>query len=324
MGESSMQPKDVVRRAIEFDSPPRVPIHYHNGDLECSDTLGTGYAPAPGFAPSRPGETEWGFVWHSLNQTMGQPHIRPLADWSAIDTYRPPDPHAPGRLDHVSAWAAEHSDRFLRFGLGITGFNCATFLRGFEEFLVDLRAAPDRVERVLDIVHGFENAIIDEIGAYPVDAVTFADDWGSQNGLIIAPDLWRRVFKPRYADQFARIHRAGKKVWFHSCGDVYSIIGDLIEIGADVLEFLQPDLLGVERLAADFGGNVCFCCSVDHQRVAIAGSRDEIFAYARRLYDMLGAFNGGFIAYIEDYSCLGMSQRNYQWLREAFHGLSSM
>ncbi len=134
--------------------------------------------------------------------------------------------------------------------------------------------------------------------------------------------LWRDVFLPRYADQFARVKRAGKKVWFHSCGDVHSIIGDLAGAGADVIELLQPDLMGIERLARDYGGKICFCCSVDHQRVAISGSRDEIFDYARRLADTFNRFHGGFIAYIEDYSCLGMSEQNYQWIREAFHRVS--
>ncbi len=102
---------------------------------------------------------------------------------------------------------------------------------------------------------------------------------------------------------------------------MYDIITDLIDIGLDVIELLQPDLLGVERLAKRFGGKVCFCCSVDHQRRAISGTRDEIFSYARFLDDMLGGPQGGFIAYIEDYASLGMSEQNDQWIREAFHTL---
>jgi hypothetical protein len=152
--------------------------------------------------------------------------------------------------------------------------------------------------------------------------VSFGDDWGTQRGLMIAPALWRECFRPRYAQQFARVRRAGKKVWFHTCGNVYAILGDLIDIGVDVIELLQPDIFGVERLAREFGGKVCFCCSVDHQRRAVSGTREEIFAYARFLNDNLGAFNGGFIAYIEDYASLGMSEQNYQWIREAFHGLN--
>jgi uroporphyrinogen decarboxylase len=316
-----MDSKEIVYRAIERRNPPRVPTHYCNRDFDASDTWATGWRPATDFVPSVPGMTEWGYVWHSLNDTMGQPHSHPLADWERLASYVPPDPYAPGRLEHVLAAVAEHPDKFQKFGIGISGFNQATFLRGYEAFLMDLSLEPQRAERVLDLVFGFENGLIEQAVRLPVDAITFGDDWGTQEGLMIAPAQWRRVFKPRYAAQFARIHQAGKKVWFHTCGNVYAILGDLIEIGVDVLELLQPDIFGVERLAADFGGKVCFCCSVDHQRRAVSGTHDEIFAYARLLKDRLGGYQGGFIGYVEDYASLGMSEQNYQWIRQAFHSL---
>jgi len=317
-----MTRKQIVYAAIERKGPPRLPINYCNRDFECSDTIGVGFGAARDFVPSEPGATEWGYAWEALDKTMGQPRSHPLADWDSVAGYVPPDPKAPGRFDALNDQIAPWRDRFIKFGVGISGFNQATFLRGFENLLMDLYTDRGRAERVLDIVFDFENGLIDQAVQYPIDAVAFGDDWGTQKGLMIAPELWRDVFRARYAEQFARVRGAGKKVWFHTCGDVYSIIGDLIDAGVDVIELLQPDLLGVERLACDFGGKVCFCCSVDHQRRAISGTRDEIFAYARFLRDMLGAFNGGFIAYIEDYACLGMSERNYQWIREAFHALN--
>ncbi len=317
-----MDPKKIVNRAITFDHPPRVPINYHNRDFEYSDTVAATWVPPPDFQCVDPGMTEWGYVWQSLDGTMGQPLNPPLLDWSLIEHYVPPEPTAAGRLDHLAEWIAMHRHKFLKFQLGITGFNQATFLRGFDEFLTDLCWHQERVERVLDLVCGFENGLIEQVSDLPFDAVVFGDDWGTQEGLIISPDQWRAIFKPRYAEQFSLVHESGKKVWFHTCGNVYAIIGDLIEIGVEVLELLQPDLFGVERLAADFGGCVCFACSVDHQRRALSGSREEIIAYVRRLRDNLGQFGGGFIAYIEDYACLGMSEQTYQWIREAFHELN--
>jgi hypothetical protein len=314
-----LDPREIVYRAIDRTGPPRTPINYCNRDFESSDTIGCGYGPAADFAPDTPGLTEWGYAWHVLDRTMGQPKTHPLEDWDRVSGYCPPDPAAPGRFDGVAPVLERWPGRFVKFGLGITGFNQATFLRGYENFLMDLYTDRDRAERVLDFVFDFENGIIDRAVRYPVDAVAFGDDWGTQQGLMIPLDLWRDVFRPRYAAQFERIRAAGKRVWFHSCGHVHAIIGDLIDIGVDVVELLQPDLLGIERLAADFGGRVCFCCSVDHQRRAISGTRDEIFAYARRLRDTLGGFNGGFIAYIEDYASLGMTEANYQHIRAAFH-----
>jgi len=317
-----MTSREIVRRAVEFAGPSRVPIHYCNRDFDHSDTLGTGWAPAAGWTPSEPGMTEWGYVWQSLDRTMGQPHVHPLAGWSAIDSYIPPDPFAPGRLDHLPAWIETNRDKYLVCGIGISGFNCAMFMRGVEQFLMDLHADRPKAERVLDLVFDVENGIIDQLAGHDLDGVKFGDDWGTQDGLMVNPSVWREVFKPRYADQYERIHRQGKHTWLHTCGDVWAIIPDLIEIGLDILELLQPDIFGIERLAQEFGGQICFCCSIDHQRRACHGSREEIFEYARRLNENLGAYNGGFIAYIEDYSSLGMSEQNYQWIREAFHWLN--
>jgi uroporphyrinogen decarboxylase len=322
-----MTPREITRAAIERTGPPRLPITYCNRDFEFSDIVANGWAAAAGFVPPEPGMNEWGYVWHSLDETMGQPNVHPLADWDRISDYEAPDPFAPGRLDHLPAWCADNADRYTRFGVGISGFNLCTFLRGFEAFLMDLYTQPDRAGKVMDMVFGFENGLLDRLADYPVDNATFGDDWGTQQCLIVSPALWREVFKPRYADQFARAHRGGKTVWFHTCGNVYEIIGDLIEIGVDVLELLQPDvfaaggLTGPQRLASDFGGSVCFCCSVDHQRRASHGSREEILAYARHLVETLGSYNGGFIGYVEDYRSLGMDEEHYQWIRQAFHGL---
>lgn len=316
-----MDSKELVLRAMERSRPPRVPIHYSNRDFDSSDTFCLGYHPAATFVASGPGMTEWGYVWEKLDATMGQPRTHPLADWDRLATYTPPDAYAPGRLEHVAAEAAKHAGKFIAFDMGITGFNIATFLRGFETYLMDLTIERERAERVMDMVTAFENGVIKQLAGGPVACLRFGDDWGSQNGLMINPSVWREVFWPRYKAQFELAHRCGMKIWFHTCGNVFSIIGDLITAGADVIELLQPDVMGIERLAETYGGKVCFCCSVDHQRRAIAGTSDEIFAYARLLQEKLGGSNGAYIGYVEDYSSLGMSEQNYQWIRQAFHSL---
>ncbi|MEI6520617.1 MAG: uroporphyrinogen decarboxylase family protein [bacterium] len=317
-----MTSKSIVLQAINGEKPARVPLLYCNRDFEYSDVQTAGCGVDVGFIPSQPGMTEWGYAWMTLDGTMGQPASHPLADDDTISSYILPNPYTPGRMSHIPGWAAANADKFLVFGLGITGFNQATFLRGFEQFLTDLYTAPKIADRVLDYVFDFENGLIKQLKDMPIDCVKFADDWGTQQDLIINPALWRKIFKPRYAAQFDRVHKSGKKVWFHTCGQVHAILGDLIDIGVDVLELLQPDIFGVEKLAADFGGKVTFCCSVDHQRRAITGTRKEIFDYVHLLKEKLGGDTGRFIGYIEDYASLGMGEAQYQWIREAFHGVS--
>lgn len=153
------------------------------------------------------------------------------------------------------------------------------------------------------------------------DAIIFGDDWGSQNSLLISPELWREIFKPRYKKQFELVKSFGMDVWFHSCGNIMSIIPDFIEIGVDVLNLNQPDIFGIDELAVKFGGKVCFNCPVDHQTVGIFGNKDEIFNYVRKLGSTLGNFNGGLIGNIEEYSSIGMSNENYNYIVEAFTSL---
>ena len=314
--------KELGSLAILRANPPLTPIYYFNRDQERSDTWCVSYAGDSKFVPTQPNQSEWGYVWHVLDGTMGQPTNYPLQDWSNISSYIPPDPCAPSRYTHLAAEIAAHKDKYMIFGIGISGFNQATFIRGFEEFMMDLYEEPEQAEKVLDMVFGFENSIIEQTRNYDIDCYKFGDDWGTQQGLLVSPAIWRKLFKPRYAQQFKLIHDAGKKVWFHSCGQVYDIIEDLIEVGVDVIELLQPDLEGIERMGEQFAGRVCFCCSIDHQRVAVSGTRDEIFAYAKKLKRYLGANGGGFIAYIEDYASLGMSDQNYHWICEAFEALN--
>jgi hypothetical protein len=316
-----MTSRELVTRAIERTGPDRIPLYYTNRDAHLSDLYCVGAGGATGIAPAEPGMTEWGFVWESLDKTMGQPHTHPLADSRNIATYCPPDPYAAGRFDHMEQVLQNAGDKFRMMHLGITGFNQATFLRGFEAFLEDLYCEPDDAAKVLDYVIGYETGLIEQSGQYDIDAIAFGDDWGTQQGLMISPNKWKEVFKPRYKEQFDLIHKQGRKVWYHSCGNVWDMIPDMIEIGVDVFEFLQPDVFGVENLAREFGGHVSFACSVDHQRRAITGTREEIFAYTSLLRDTLGSFNGGYIGYLEFYDSMGMTEQTYQWIHEAFQSL---
>lgn len=317
-----MTSKQIVKQAIKMAGPPRVPLLFFNKDIEKSDVCSVKYREVlqPGLIDNL--QSEWGFSWKKLDDTMGQPEHNPIRAWQDMEGYKPPYPDAVGRYDEIPVFISEHSDKYLMGSLGISGFNMVTFIRGFENTLEDLYLERDNIEKLIDIVFGFEKEIIRNYGKYALDAVAFCDDWGTQASLMISPSQWRELFKPRYREQFDLVHSLGMDVYFHSCGYVYDIIPDLIEIGVDVLNLNQPDLLGIDRLGRDFGGKVCFNCPVDHQTVAIRGNRKEIFEYVHRLNNHLGCFNGGFIGYIEEYHSIGMSRENYCNIVDAFESLN--
>jgi uroporphyrinogen-III decarboxylase len=123
------------------------------------------------------------------------------------------------------------------------------------------------------------------------------DDWGSQQALLIAPELWRELFKPLYADYISIAHEHGKYAFMHSDGHITEIIPDLIEIGLDALNS-QVFCMDVEDLGRRFGGKLTFWGELDRQQLLPRASTAQIAEAARELR---AAFHreGGFIAQCE-------------------------
>jgi len=154
-----------------------------------------------------------------------------------------------------------------------------------------------------------------------MDGFHFGDDWGTQDGLIISPAMWRRIFKPRYRDQFEHAHRLGLHVWFHCCGNMASILPDFHEIGVDVMNIAQPNVVDIDAVSQQLRGKQCFMVPISYQTVSISGTPTEICEEARRLHGLLASERGGFIGYVEEYGCMGMSDENYQSCVQAFRSL---
>jgi hypothetical protein len=110
-------------------------------------------------------------------------------------------------------------------------------------------------------------------------------------------------------------------VWYHCCGNFAEIVDDFHEIGVDVLNISQPNVMDIRPIGGRLRGKQCFLMPISYQTVSISGTVDEIHAEARRLYDLLGTLAGGFIGYVEQYGCMGMSPENYRACAEAFRRL---
>ena len=133
------------------------------------------------------------------------------------------------------------------------------------------------------------------IAARGADAVLIADDFGTQDAMILSPTHWRQFFEPTYKRLFDATHDAGMHAWFHSCGHIRPIIPDLIEIGIDVLHPLQPASMDLAEIAETFGGQVCFAGGVDVQGLLPVATPDGVEAEIRRLIDLLDGPHGGLI-----------------------------
>jgi hypothetical protein len=308
----------LVQRAINFEHPSRIPVWFWNQDKERSDIHS--FELFPYKADVR--KSEWGYEWEDLDDgTIGQPKEPVIPEWDDFDSYIFPHADRPDRFDGIDEFVRNSEDRYRAAEMGITGFNTYTFLRGFENALVDFKLEPKRAGRLLDRIFEFETDVIRTAASHGFDAIHFADDWGTQQNLIIDPELWRELFRPRYAKQFQIVHEMGMHVWFHSCGNTTEIIRDFHEAGVDVINISQPNAVDIDSVGRELQGKQCFMLPISYQTVSICGSPAAIREEARRLFSTLGSEDGGFIGYVEEYSVMGMSGDNYRACASAFENL---
>ncbi|MCL5073251.1 MAG: hypothetical protein M1308_20535 [Actinobacteria bacterium] len=148
--------------------------------------------------------------------------------------------------------------------VGCKLFETGAFIRGMENFMVDIMIDRRGTERFLDALVEknlkFLDRILKGVGQY-VDLLQFGDDLGSQQGLLIPPEIFKSVFKLRYKKMWDFVHENSScKVFLHSCGSVYDAIPDLIEAGLDVLSPVQTTAVNMEpeRLKKEFGKDITF------------------------------------------------------------------
>jgi uroporphyrinogen decarboxylase len=314
-----MNRKETVKKAAHFQRPDRIPLSYPY-DLKQSDMVNVEVI--ANFMGPEKNESEWGFRWAHLENslTMGQPEEPVIKTWEDLKSFKAPDPFRPDRFDPMKKALAElGEDHYFKANFVLSGFTTMWFLRGFSETLEDMHLERENLEKLADIVFGFEEDLIRQLKPNGFDVVGLADDWGTQTSLFISPKLWRDIFKPRYRRQIEVAHECGLDVYFHCCGYIYDIIPDLIEVGVDILNPGQPNINNIPRMGKEFGGKIAFACPVSYQTTGISGSKEEILKEIHDLVTCLGTENGGFIGLIPtDLVGLGARPENAQYMLDAF------
>ena len=212
-----------------------------------------------------------------------------------LGTYRFPELDEARLRDAYSALTSSDTDTF-RFGaIGFSMYERAWTLRGMENLLTDMILEPDFVDALLDAITEYNMRIIDIALEYPIDGFHFGDDWGQQHGMIMGPDYWRRFIKPRMARMYARVKAAGKPVSQHSCGDIHEIFPDLIDIGLDVYQTVQPEIYDLKNLKQNFGHDLTFWGCISTQRLLPYATPVEVRRVTRETIRLMGA-GGGYVA----------------------------
>ena len=314
-----MNSRERYIRALTFDHPDRVPVMHHSvaGAFRAhgraleelyvqypSDVLGSftfSDSPRGRWSDGQVTCDDWGCRWlWNTPDYMGQTVHHPLADWAALDDYRPPDPTT--GIDGVRRMSeAVEKDGHRRFVFADGGeiFQRMFFLRGMENLLVDLHEDRPEVYILRDMIVEFYLKRLEiwlETGQ--LDAIILRDDWGSQAALMVRPEIWRKVFKPAYARLVDATHAGGLYASFHSDGVIAEILSDLLELGWDELN-PQVHLMDIETLGRQYGGKVCVRADIDRQWTLPHGSPEDVTALIRRLFDAFGRSGGGYVGWGE-------------------------
>jgi uroporphyrinogen decarboxylase len=238
----------------------------------------------------------FGSVWRT--DTVGAEHlVSPVLKEPSLKGYVFPEAKFP------QAWkrgtrreVEENSKSFTIVGAGYGLWDHCWHLRGFENAMMDSITEPRFFQEMIERLTQLNLDAIALREGIPSDAIMFGDDLGHQNGVMVGPDRWRKYFKKAYTRIFDAIHKQGKFSIIHCCGSVDGIVGDLIDVGLDVLQSVQPEARGMNpyELKKKFGKDITFWGCLGSQSTIPFGTPESIKAEVRRLKREMSK-GGGYI-----------------------------
>ena len=269
---------DELKRKIDDDVYP-IPVPYHNpptNDIGCSLS----------FAKSGDGGAQ-------DERTLTAPgFFEDMTDPALVDTFPWPDPEEHIDFNEARRLAMEAPEDSARMGImWAAHFQDACSAFGMENALLTMMIAPDMFRAVIDRITDFYircGEIFYEATKGYLDAVLIGNDFGSQNGLLVAPEELREYVFPGTKRLVDQAKSYGLKVVHHSCGAIHPIVEDLFDLGIDVIHPIQAKArdMQAEKLKADFAGKGCFFGGVDAQHLLVNGTPEEVEADVKRLKEI--------------------------------------
>ena len=259
---------------------------------------------APGVSAS--GKDFLGVVWKPIQNEFGTYNeiaVHPLAHattvkeieaypWPSLDWFD--FSHVKDDIDRLNR---DHRYAITLFVGG--AFETPWYMRGMERFLMDLVECPDIAEAICQHVTDFYQAralrALEQSDGR-IDICGSGGDIGTQRGMMLSPDLWRRHIKP-YSTRLIRSFKdMGLTTFYHSCGSIVPVIEDLIEMGLDILDPIQPKATGMdaENLKTRFGDRLAFHGGIDEQELLPHATPDQVRSETQRVMSILGS-DGAYI-----------------------------
>jgi len=236
---------------------------------------------------------EFGVVWATSEIDRGVP-VGPCLTKPDLSGYEFPDPTEEYRFERLDDWCRKNEEHYTILGIGDL-WERATFMCGMERMLLYVGSEPGFVDALLTGIADYILQTMDVLfDRFEFDGVAISDDYGTQKSMLMSPDSWRRFVKPRLAKILSKAKAAGRSVFLHSCGNVRTVVPDLVELGLDILHPIQPEAMDILELKGRFGDRLTFCGGLGTQRLLAGGSPQDVRNEVRRLKREMGR-HGGYI-----------------------------
>ena len=239
---------------------------------------------------------DWWGVGFDTEEEGYYPVVNPLAENKDIDAFSWPDPYKNGFLDEAkSDIALDKNTHFIVPNFGFALFERAWSLRGLENFLLDLALDQIYASELLDRILEIQLTLIHRYIDLGVDGGYFGDDYGAQQNMLFSPKMWRTFIKPRLDHMFGPFREAGLPILMHSDGQIQPIIPDLIEIGLNALNPVQPEVLDHGWLQKTYGDTLAFYGGISTQTVLPNGTPQEVVQAVETCIDRLAPYGTGLL-----------------------------
>ena len=186
-------------------------------------------------------------------------------------------------------------DRFVLVRFYASMFEKAWMTRSMETLMADLVLRPKFAEELFDKIVRMDLACMDLMLENPnLDGFLLGSDWGGQDKLLMSPRIWRSILKPRYERLCRRVRDSGKYLFLHSCGCIEAVIPDVIAMGVQVLNPVQPECMDIRKLKREYGKDLCFWGGISTQKTLPYGTPEQL---RQELREVLGFMRkgGGYI-----------------------------
>ena len=272
-----------------------------------SDVVVVGASVADGFKREERSDGTW-LNEYGMVMRQGPIYVDvvgyPLAEAQTkadVDAYHFPDPADPSRYKEVERLVAEYKDRYFIIGdIEVTIFSLAQQLVGLEKFLIDMMLEAEYVKPLFQKCAEFQTQVAAELIKRGVDAIWYGDDFGTQNSLLMPPDIFKDQVKPWYKNMNLELKKLNPDIVLilHSDGAVAPLLPDIKDMGFEVFNPVQPDVPGhsAKEIKDGFGDMFAFWGAIDQQKLLPFGTDEELEADIIDKMHVLGAGGGYMIA----------------------------